>query len=274
MLGSPRYMAPEQLRSARDVDARADLWALGVILFELLSGDPPFTEESLEAVTLAINYRAAPPLRGVPAALDAVVQRCLAKDREARWPDAPSLAAALVPFASAEGRASGERIARMMRHFGRTGRGGGAVAAAVPPASPSKPSRRWILAAALLVLLALPLTGLAIRGASPRPEATPLAVPDSLRSAAPETLPAPPGASATVGPALSVPSPTDPPSRLEIGSAAPRPRGALVSRLTRAIPSPVAVASAASARAADGVVAAPPEDPLRFDAGFLFDRRK
>jgi serine/threonine protein kinase len=268
MLGSPRYMAPEQLRSARDVDARADLWALGVILFELLSGKPPFTEESLDALTLAINQRAAPPLRGVPAALDAVVQRCLAKDREGRWPDAPSLAAALVPFASAEGRASAERIGRMMRHFGQTGRGGRAPALTAPAAIPSNPSRPRALGAALLVLLALVVAWLASRGASSPPEARAIAVPEPPRSAAPET----PSEARAVGAAVEAAPPL--PAHLETRGAALPPRGALDSRPARAKPSPGATAGGAAPRPAGDVATAPPEDPLKFDAGFLFDRRK
>src|SRR5262249_5909243 len=50
LLGSPRYMAPEQLRSPRDVDVRADVWALGAILFELVAGKPAFGGETLEEI--------------------------------------------------------------------------------------------------------------------------------------------------------------------------------------------------------------------------------
>ncbi len=120
-LGSPKYCAPEQLRSARDVDARADVWALGVILHELVNGVPPFRGDNLDAITHAI-------LTGQPARfvvkgqgrLESLLAQCLAKDRGSRFASVRTLAEALEPFASGEGRLSVGRIVRM-----DTGRGGG-----------------------------------------------------------------------------------------------------------------------------------------------------
>src|SRR5439155_27390491 len=59
-LGSPHYMAPEQIRSARDVDARADVWALGVILYELVGGARPFGGDTLDALAREILGREPP----------------------------------------------------------------------------------------------------------------------------------------------------------------------------------------------------------------------
>jgi serine/threonine protein kinase len=103
VLGSPFYMAPEQMRSARDVDARADVWALGATLYELLTGRVPFEAESLLDLALQIAQSDPRPPRGIraeiPWALEQVILRCLEKDREGRPSSARSLALALGPFA-------------------------------------------------------------------------------------------------------------------------------------------------------------------------------
>jgi serine/threonine-protein kinase len=109
MLGSPRYMSPEQIASTSSVDARADVWSVGVVLFELLTGVPPFTGASLFEVQLAITHGQAPDVRSlrpdVPAALAQIIAATLARTREQRVPDVVSLADRLAPFASARGRA-------------------------------------------------------------------------------------------------------------------------------------------------------------------------
>jgi serine/threonine-protein kinase len=102
MLGSPLYMAPEQMRSSRDVDARGDVWALGVVLFELLTGRSPFEAETMPELCLKIVSE--PPLSlarlrpAVPPALVEIVERCLEKDRNKRYANASELAVALAPF--------------------------------------------------------------------------------------------------------------------------------------------------------------------------------
>jgi serine/threonine-protein kinase len=96
VLGSPMYMAPEQIRDARRVDARADVWALGVILHEALSGKPPFhaaTVSGLLASIVADRARALPA--SVPKHIARVVERCLDKDPERRIASASELEAAL-----------------------------------------------------------------------------------------------------------------------------------------------------------------------------------
>jgi serine/threonine-protein kinase len=113
-LGSPKYAAPEQLRCARDVDARVDVWALGVILHELVNGVPPFQGSTLEEVSEAILHaKPAPFAVKDPAGLEALLARCLAKDRAERYPSMSALAGALEPLASNEGRVSAERVVRM-----------------------------------------------------------------------------------------------------------------------------------------------------------------
>ncbi|HZO12010.1 MAG TPA: serine/threonine-protein kinase, partial [Polyangiaceae bacterium] len=114
-MGTPHYMAPEQWQSARDVTFAADLWALGVILFELLSGKTPFQARELGELCAAVLKTQPNSLRElrpeVPVALEAAVMRCLEKDTAQRFGGAAELARALVPFASSRGRSSARRIA-------------------------------------------------------------------------------------------------------------------------------------------------------------------
>ena len=116
VLGSPFYMSPEQMR-AEGVDERSDIWGLGAILFEMLTGRPPFLGDTLPEVYSAVLNHPPPPLDslrpGVPAALEDIVQRCLEKDPAQRYCDVADLAEALAPFAGPMARAV-ERITRIL----------------------------------------------------------------------------------------------------------------------------------------------------------------
>jgi tRNA A-37 threonylcarbamoyl transferase component Bud32 len=104
ILGSPEYMSPEQLRTPRGVDARTDIWSMGVILYELLTGAMPFAGEAIGELFMQIMERTPPPVRSlrsdIPAALDAAVARCLVRDPNGRFQNVSELAAVLKPFAS------------------------------------------------------------------------------------------------------------------------------------------------------------------------------
>jgi eukaryotic-like serine/threonine-protein kinase len=105
-VGSPYYMSPEQMRASSDLDARADIWSLGAILFELVTGKCPFEAETTALLATKIMLDEAPSLRAfssaAPEALDAIVRRCLQKEPSARFQNVVELCQALHDFATAE----------------------------------------------------------------------------------------------------------------------------------------------------------------------------
>jgi serine/threonine protein kinase len=105
MLGSPLYMSPEQLRSSKSVDGRADIWALGVILYELLTGSVPYTGENLGELFASILEQDPVPVRQraphVAPELEVVVMRCLQRQANSRYSSVAELALNLAPFAPA-----------------------------------------------------------------------------------------------------------------------------------------------------------------------------
>lgn len=98
-LGSPQYMSPEQIRAPADVDVRSDIWSLGVVLFELLDGKPPFDGKSPAEVLARVLTGAIPSLRSarpdVPASVAAIVARCLERKPSRRYATVAELASAL-----------------------------------------------------------------------------------------------------------------------------------------------------------------------------------
>lgn len=116
LMGSPLYMSPEQLQNASEVDARTDVWALGVILYEATMGHPPFTARSIAELGVAIAHDDPPPMFRVPANFADVVRHCLAKHPADRFSNVGSLALALatLPGATAEHLASARHVTRML----------------------------------------------------------------------------------------------------------------------------------------------------------------
>ncbi|HEY0469033.1 MAG TPA: serine/threonine-protein kinase, partial [Polyangiaceae bacterium] len=132
VMGSPLYMSPEQMSSSRNVDMRADIWALGVILYETLTGRVPFEAETMPQLCGMILQEPPRPIHelrpDLPQALQHAVLRCLEKNREHRFNNVAELAYALVPFADAAAQRSAERIARVL---------GAAGFPSAPPVAPA-----------------------------------------------------------------------------------------------------------------------------------------
>jgi tRNA A-37 threonylcarbamoyl transferase component Bud32 len=136
-IGTPTYMAPEQAAGQRDVDGRSDLYAVGVMAYEMVTGAPPFTGPTPQAVLAAHVTQAPAPLAAIrpdlPAPLADAIMQCLAKDADQRPASAEALLAAIEPFATPAGGTTPAGIA----------------------ASPRRRPRRGALVAAGVLLLAL-----------------------------------------------------------------------------------------------------------------------
>lgn len=137
IMGSPLYMSPEQMTASRDVDARTDIWAIGVVLYELLSGRVPFSADTLPQICGLILTSAPAPIRqfapNVPETLQAVVLHCLEKDRTRRFQNVSELARGLAPFGSRATSRSVERISKIL-----------GAPSSVDTAPPSVPQARTI----------------------------------------------------------------------------------------------------------------------------------
>jgi serine/threonine protein kinase len=123
LMGSPCYMSPEQLRSTQSVDHRTDLWSLGSVLFELLSGSPAYDPDKPLTELIATILEQPPPrlssvLPGVSAVIDHIIDRCLQQDRDRRFQNAAELAIALMPLAPKRARVAVERATAVTRAAG------------------------------------------------------------------------------------------------------------------------------------------------------------
>jgi eukaryotic-like serine/threonine-protein kinase len=148
MLGSPLYMSPEQMRSSRDVDARTDVWSLGIVLYELFTGRVPFEAETLGDLLARVMMDPQTPLvrmrPDVPPDISKLVDRCLEKDRAHRAVNVAEVARALGPYVPRRSVPLVERIVKVLEAstppVGAAVPPAFAIAVASPPAAPSAPA--------------------------------------------------------------------------------------------------------------------------------------
>ena len=267
VFGSPAYMPPEQIRSAKRADVRSDVWALGIILHELLTGALPFEGETAAALLAAISVdqprsaRASRP--DLSEGLDAIIRRCLEKSPEARFASVAELAAALTPFANADSATLAARIVRRASMMPPANTAPAAVASPSSPAAFATTERRLstqpagrvrmlggVAALAVTVVGLLGGSAIYMRRGTER-QANELQLPDSTSPASPAlsteapsavttAASTPPGPSTEVPPALASATaalaPTTPPA-LSASAVSARPSAARPQRPTAPRPS-------------------------------------
>jgi serine/threonine protein kinase len=168
VMGTPSYMSPEQLEAPDTVDMRSDIWSMGVILYELLTGKAPFEGSTLPQVSVRIALRPPLPIQqlrpNIPPGLVEVIAVCLEKDRDKRYRNVADLATALLSFGSRRARISVDRIVETADAASTASTASAASAAsAAGTASPttrrSRPTRRGLVVAALVLGVTLIVGG-------------------------------------------------------------------------------------------------------------------
>jgi eukaryotic-like serine/threonine-protein kinase len=212
VMGTPAYMSPEQMKSARGVDARSDIWSLGVVLYQLLEGEQPFEAESFAALCIKVATEPPRPMATeLPAGFAEIVYRCLEKTRAQRFANVGQLARALAPFAR-----SATQAAITLERTAKVASGGADVlgatmpdmaiansttltssAVALTPKPVTKPRRFWPFAAASVLVLAaiaaFALVSSSGGGSSTTPPTTnaiaPTAMPEAMTNAMTNAMP-------------------------------------------------------------------------------------
>ncbi len=122
LLGSPIYMAPEQIRGGQEVSFRSDVWSLGAVLYELVTGSTPFTGQSITELCAAVLETQPKPISDnvpeVPAGLVDAIMRCLEKDPALRFGSVAELITAIAPFAPKRARLCVERAIAVSKSAG------------------------------------------------------------------------------------------------------------------------------------------------------------
>ncbi|MBI5536363.1 MAG: serine/threonine protein kinase [Deltaproteobacteria bacterium] len=222
VMGSAWYMSPEQLQDTRRVDVRTDIWSLGVVLYELVSGSSPFQGDNAAAVGARIaagRPRKLSELRDdLPSGLDNVVMRCLEKSPDDRFSEIGSLSRALRPFGSAASQAP-------------------TVGQAASDIKGPSQSRTWWWFAALVGLGMVALVAVKLSAGS-----------QAVQGAATVATPA----------AASMPEPASPEAAVALSASAPPAASASASVAPAAAPTPRLASTAKTGPASSAAPAAPP----------------
>jgi serine/threonine-protein kinase len=288
IMGTPAFMPPEQLRSTRHVDARADIWSLGTILYAFLTGEPPYSGESTADIAAKIIRDPPAPLRTirpeVPSALEAAVLRCLEKEPDGRYPGVAELAEALLPFASERSRASAARLAkqissRQLGHAPTLRSESPPPRASTPDAHATRTASAWGEAKSasekpakknLGFMLAIAAAAAVLAGGI-LAVVVPFGAPAQIAHAPPSAVPSPPPSQPPAplpSPAAS-PSPIPPPSSAATASPSPSSKSARPPHPPTSRPRPVKPggppAASAATPAPSSAVPAPASSAGLFD---------
>jgi serine/threonine protein kinase len=275
VMGTPAYMSPEQMRSSRDVDHRSDIWSLGIVLYELLQGAPPFGGDTFSSMVLTVVNGPLPKLTvRLPSDLEAIVYRCLEKDPARRFQNTAELAQALANYAQSETQAAitvqrtraivGSQTFPPAPHPGPGGRVPSTLTGAAGARTSSSPrSRRWpalavmgvVIVGTVVVLTAARGGGEADRSSpSAQPEgsskALPAVPPDRIEKPSPPKPSSQPAATGTTSP--PPPVATSPASPLPVTAPPPNPV------MTTPPPSPGSAMTAAGSTGAPAQATSPP----------------
>ncbi|MCX7891572.1 MAG: protein kinase [Burkholderiales bacterium] len=256
--GSPKYMSPEQIGGG-EIDGRSDVFALGAVLYEMLAGRPPFRGDSVNAVMYAVLETDPPPPstlnRRVPADLDAIVMRMLAKRREDRYESARALYRDLRRWQKAHGERAGSRPSRERREEAPAASpqaGDDTIVLGAPNGGALPAWRRAAIGAGAVAVLVAAMGAWWIAGRESAGRAAPEVVAAqgaSLPQPAPDAVPAAPmPATAALPPAAPEPQ--------AAAKAAPKPA-------PRPAPKPVAPPPVAAPAPAPVAVAEPPRETAR-----------
>jgi serine/threonine-protein kinase len=240
-VGTPAYMSPEQALGEDDIDHRSDVWSLGVVLYEMISGQHPFVAPNYQALLPKIAEEPAAPLApSVPEPVRAIVEKCLEKRREDRFQDASALLEALERALAAMGEAQpGSLMIERVRVLASLRPPSSESLAPPGAARPSRSSRVRVVGAAAIALLFAAGALLWLRSrpaptteAPPPSPSSPGELPSPTTAAA--AFPVPPSAApATAAPLAASPVPTATvlPSA-DSSARKQRPQGGKTSRTT------------------------------------------